>query len=96
MRIAIFVGLVCAAGALSGCGSANYGTATAPGSTVNFVSSNPDGVLLDFGARPPGELTAANDIASQQCHMFNRGYAKPESFNTRAEGTIRGTYRCGK
>ena len=47
MRIATIVSLICAAAALSGCGS---------GSGIEFVASNHDSVLLDFAARPPGAL----------------------------------------
>lgn len=92
MRIATIVSLVCVAGALTGCGIFSSST---PGHTVEFVASNPDSVLLDFGARPPGELVAANDTATQQCQIFSRKTAVLESLNTRGEGrTIRATYLC--
>jgi hypothetical protein len=88
MRIATIVSLVCLAGALSGCGMFSSG------SGVVFVASNPDSVLLDFAARPPGELVAANDTAVQQCQIFNRRTAVLESLNVREEGVIRATYLC--
>ena len=86
MRTAIIVSLICVAGALSGCGWYGHG--------VEFVASNPDSVLLDFSARPPGELVAANETATQQCQIFNRRTAVLESLNVRNEGTIRATYLC--
>jgi len=94
MRIATLIGLVCMAGALSGCGMCR--TASGSGTSVEFVASNPDSVLLDFRARPPGELTAANATADQQCQLFNRPGAVLESLNVRDEGVIRGAYRCRK
>ena len=104
MRIATIAGLLCAAGALGGCGanvsvfspSTWFAAGAKPGQTVEFVSSNPDSVLLDFRARPPGELAFAGDTATQQCHMFHRGDALLESLNVRSEGTVRATYLCGK
>ena len=45
--IAILCGV---AAALGGCGGPDRGG----GSTIDFIASNPDSVLLDFGARPPG------------------------------------------
>ena len=96
MRIAPLFGLFCAIGALAGCGGFPNMMASGPGQTVDFVSSNPDSVLLDFGVRPPGELTAANETASQQCRMFRRGNARLESLNIRNESTIRATYICGR
>lgn len=87
MRTAAIVSLICVAGALNGCGS--------NGGSVEFVASNPDSVLLDFSARPPGELVAANDTATQQCQIFSRRTAVLESLNTRGEGgKIRATYLC--
>jgi len=88
MRTATIVSLICVAGALSGCGMSR------PGGTVEFVASNPDSVLLDFGARPPGELAAANDAATQQCQLFSQRAAVLESLNVRDSGTIRATYLC--
>jgi hypothetical protein len=104
MRIATVAGLLCVAGALGGCGSnvsvfspSSWFAGTArPGQTVEFVSSNPDSVLLDFGARPSGELAFASDTATQQCHLFHRGDATLESLNVRSEGTVRATYLCRK
>ena len=89
MRTATIVSLICMAGALSGCGRSG------PGHTVEFVASNPDSVLLDFGAKPTGELVAANDTATQQCQLFSTSKtAVLESLNVRDEGTIRATYLC--
>jgi hypothetical protein len=73
------------AGALAGCQSHTG---------VEFVASNPDSVLLDFPATPPGGLTTANDTAVQQCQIFNRRTAVLESLNVRDEGVIRATYLC--
>jgi hypothetical protein len=73
------------AGALAGCQSGNG---------VEFVASNPDSVLLDFSANPPGALATANDTAVQQCQIFNRRTAVLESLNVRDEGVIRATYLC--
>jgi hypothetical protein len=88
MRTATILTLICVAGALGAC---SHGS----GSSVEFVASNPDSVLLDFGAKPPGELTAANDTATQQCQIFNRRVAVLESLNVRGEGgVIRATYLC--
>ncbi len=86
MRTATIVTLLCMAGAVVGCSH---------GGNVEFVSSNPDSVLLDFTAKPPGELTAANDTATQQCHIYSPRTAVLESLNTRGEGgVIRATYLC--
>jgi hypothetical protein len=84
MRIATFVSLICAVGALAGCGPQG----------VEFVASNPDSVLLDFSGRPPGELVTANDTATQQCQIFSRRTAVLESLNVRNDGRIRATYLC--
>jgi len=65
-----------------------------PGHTVEFVASNTDSVLLDFAARSPDELAAANDTATRQCQIFSRSTAVLESLNVRGEGTIRATYLC--
>ena len=87
MRTATIVSLICVAAALSGCG---WG-----GHNVEFVASNPDSVLLDIPARPPGELVVANDTATEQCHIFSPRTAVLESLNTRGEGgMIRATYLC--
>jgi len=91
MRTATIVSLICVAGALGGCG---YFGSSKPGGTVEFVASNPDSVLLDFGARPPGELAAATDAATQQCQLFSHRAAVLESLNVRDAGTIRATYLC--
>lgn len=97
MRIATVVGLFCVAGALTGCSTFNSMFSSAkPGSTVEFVSSNADTVLLDFGARPAGEVTYAGQVAAQQCKLFGRGGAALESLTVRTEGTIRATYLCSK
>ena len=93
MRFVTLAGLLCAVGVLNGCGG--YATGGG-GHSVEFVSSSPDSVLLDFGARPAGEFAMANAKASDQCHLFNRGDAVLESLNVRTEGVIRGTYRCVK
>jgi hypothetical protein len=85
MRTAARICLFLMAGALAGCGT---------GSGVEFVASNPDSVLLDFPASPPGGLTSANDTAVQQCNIFNRRTAVLESLNVRDEGVIRATYLC--
>ena len=85
MRTATIISLICAA-ALGGC---------AQGHSVEFVASNPDSVLLDFAAKPPGELVAANETATQQCQIFSPRTAVLESLNTRGEGgMIRATYLC--
>jgi hypothetical protein len=73
------------AGALAGCTSGNG---------VEFVAANPDSVLLDFPASPPGGLTTATDTATQECQIFNRHTAVLESLNVRDEGVIRATYLC--
>jgi len=97
MRIATIAGVLCMAGALGGCGMVgSWFGGGGPGRSVEFVSSNPDSILLDFSAKPPGELAAATDTATKQCHMFHRGDAALESLNVRTEGTIRATYLCGK
>jgi hypothetical protein len=88
MRIATIVSMIFVAGALSGCGNG------APGHSVEFVASNSDSVLLDFAARPPGELVAANDTATQQCQLFHRSSAVLESLNVRDGNIIRATYLC--
>jgi hypothetical protein len=84
MRIATILSVLCVAGALAGCGS----------SGVEFVASNPDSVLLDFPASPPGQLVTVNDTALQQCQLFNRHTAVLESLNVRDAGVIRATYLC--
>ena len=84
MRTATIVSLICAAAALSGCGPRN----------VEFVASNPDSVLLDIPAKPPGELDAANNTATQQCQIYSRRSAVLESLNVRHAGVIRATYLC--
>ena len=84
--LAILCGMTAA---LGGCGRGD-----APGSTVDFIASNPDSVLLDFGAIPPGEMTYANETAAQQCGIFHRNAAVLESLNTRSDGRIRATYVC--
>jgi len=94
MRIATIVSLIGVAGLLSGCGMGHWFHASAPGSTVEFVASNPNSVLLDFAGKPPGELAAANDIATQQCQIFSRRTAVLESLNVRNDGIIRATYLC--
>jgi hypothetical protein len=86
MRTATIVSLICAAAALSGCGW--------PGHNVEFVASNPETVLLDIPARPPGELVAANDTATQQCQIYSRRTAVLESLNLRNDGMVRATYLC--
>jgi hypothetical protein len=87
MRTATIVSLICVAGALGGCGWNRSG--------VEFVASNPDSVLLDFPAAPPGDLAAANDTATQQCQIFSRRTAVLESLDVRGEGgLIRATYLC--
>jgi hypothetical protein len=85
MRTAVRICLVLMAGALAGCQSHTG---------VEFVASNPDSVLLDFPANPPGGLTTANDEAVQQCQIFSRRTAVLESLNVRDEGVIRATYLC--
>jgi hypothetical protein len=87
MRTATILSLIFVAGALTGCGSSGH--------SVEFVASNPDSVLLDFAAKPPGELVAADDVATQQCQLFGKSKAVRESLNTRGEGgTIRAIYLC--
>ena len=44
------------AGALAGCQSSNG---------IEFVASNPDSVLLDIPANPPGGLVDAGEIVLQ-------------------------------
>jgi len=88
MRIATVVSLVCIAGALAGCAPPG------PGHSIEFVASNTDSVLLDFNAWPPGELSFANDTATQQCQIFHRDTAVLESLNVRNEEQIRATYLC--
>jgi len=88
MRIATIVSLICITGALGGCGHSGAGR------SVEFVSSNTDSVLLDFSARPEGELAFSNDTAAQQCQIFHRDHAVLESLNVRREGLIRATYLC--
>jgi hypothetical protein len=85
MRTTARICLMLMAGALGGCQSING---------VEFVASNPDSVLLDFAANPPGGLTSATDTAVQQCQIFNRRTAVLESLNVRDEGVIRATYLC--
>jgi hypothetical protein len=86
MRTATIVTLLCMAGAVVGCSHSG---------PVEFVSSNPDSVLLDFDAKPAGELSAANDTANQQCQIYSPRTAVLESLNTRGEGgVIRATYLC--
>lgn len=89
MRNATIASLVCMVAALSGCNAAS-----GPGNSVAFVASNPDSVLLDFSARPQGELVFANEAAAQQCQIFNRRTAVLESLNIRNDSTIRATYLC--
>lgn len=97
MRTATIASLLCMAGALSGCGMADslpgMGSGR-PGGSVEFVASNPESVILDFAAKPAGELAVANDTAAKQCQLFHRGTASLESLNTRVEGRIRATYLC--
>jgi len=86
MRTATIVTLICMAGALGACSH---------GGPIEFVSSNPDSVLLDFAASPPGLLTASNDAATQQCQIYTRRTAVLEALNVRGQGgTIRATYLC--
>jgi hypothetical protein len=86
MRTATIVTLLCMAGALGACSHSD---------AVEFVASNPDSVLLDFAANPPGELAIANDAATQQCQIYSRRTAVLESLNVRGQGgTIRATYLC--
>lgn len=85
MRATARICLMLMAGALAGCASGNG---------VEFVASNPDSVLLDFPANPPGALTNVTDAAVQQCQIFNRRTAVLESLNVRDEGVIRATYLC--
>jgi hypothetical protein len=87
MRTAAIVSLLCVAAAVSGCN-------TYSGHSVEFVSSNPDSVLLDFNGKPTGELSAANEAAVQQCHIFTNRTAVLESLNVRDGDTIRATYLC--
>jgi hypothetical protein len=91
MRIANIVSLVSLAGVLSGCG---WFQSSSPGSSVQFVASNPSSVLLDFAATPPGEMVFANDTATRQCQIFSRRSAVLESLNVRNDGVIRATYLC--
>jgi len=86
MRTTAMMCLIVVAGTLTGCGGSGNG--------VEFVASNPDSVLLDFDAKPPGGLVTANDTAIQQCQIFNRRTAVLESLNVRDEGVIRATYLC--
>jgi hypothetical protein len=89
MRTATLLSLLCVAGALSACGSST------PGHSVEFVASNTDSVLLDFAAKPPGELAATDNVAAQQCQLFGKSKAVLESLNTRGDGgTIRAIYLC--
>ena len=85
MRIATIISLLCVTGALAGCAGSGG---------VEFVASNPDSVLLDFRAKPPGELVNANTAATQQCQIFSRRTAVLESLNVRDQGVIRATYLC--
>jgi hypothetical protein len=85
MRTTARICLMLMAGALAGCQSSNG---------IEFVASNPDSVLLDIPANPPGALTTATDTATQQCQIFNRRTAVLESLNVRDEGVIRATYLC--
>ena len=87
MRTTTLVSLICIAGAVAGCD-------TQPGHTVEFVASNPNSVLLDFRARPPGELPFANGAATQQCQLISDRSAVLESLNVRDDSTIRATYLC--
>ena len=97
MKTATIVVLSGMAGILTGCGGfdsypgMNAGKA---GRTVEFVASNADSVLLDFSARPEGELNYAQSAANQQCGIFHRNVAVLESLNTRSDGRIRATYLC--
>jgi hypothetical protein len=93
MRTATIVSLVCMAAALTGC-SAGGMFASRSTSGVSFVASNSDSVLLDFATKPPGQLTFANETATQQCQIFSRSTAVLESLNVRDEDTIRATYLC--
>jgi hypothetical protein len=93
MRTATVVSLVCMVAALSGC-SAGGMSASGSGQNVAFVASNSDSVLLDFAARPPGQLASANETATQQCQIFSRSTAVLESLNVRDPDTIRATYLC--
>ena len=88
MRIATIVSLVCIAGALAGCGGSGNG------GSVEFVASNTDLVLLDFNAKPAGELAYADKTATEQCQMFHRDTATLESLNVLQEGRVRATYLC--
>lgn len=94
MRAATLVILSGAAGALTGCASGMNGARH--GQTVEFVASNADSVLLDFGFRPEGEMSYAQAAADQQCGIFHRDMAVLESLNTRGDGRIRATYLCKK
>lgn len=85
MRTAARICLILMSGALAGCSSGNG---------VQFVAANPDSVLLDYPANPPGGLTTANDTAVQECQIFNKQTASLESLNVRDEGVIRATYLC--
>ncbi len=85
MRTVAGICLLLMAAPLTGCGSSGG---------VEFVASNPDSVLLDFSAKPPGELVTATQTATEQCQIFNRRAAVLESLNVRDEGIIRATYLC--
>jgi hypothetical protein len=92
MRTATIVSLICVAGALTGCDGGWMSSGS--GRSVEFVASNPDSVLLDFRAKPVGELAYANETATQQCQIFHRNVAVLESLNVRRGDTIRATYLC--
>jgi hypothetical protein len=94
MRTATIFSLICMTGALGGCSAGSMYYSRTPGSSVEFVASNTDSVLLDFAAKPAGELVVANDTAAQQCQIFSRNIAVLESLNVRNEGTIRAIYLC--
>jgi hypothetical protein len=94
MRTATIFSLICMTGALGGCSAGSMYYSRTPGSSVEFVASNTDSVLLDFAAKPAGELAVANDTATQQCQIFSRNTAVLESLNVRNEGTIRAIYLC--
>ena len=94
MKTAMLVILSGAAAALTGC--AYDMNAARPGRTIEFVASNADSVLVDFGFRPEGEMSYAQAAADQQCGIFHRDMAVLESLNTRGDGRIRATYLCKK
>ena len=96
MRTTTIATLIGLAGALGGCGTGLDFQGSKPGSSVEFVSSNAESVLLDFNAKIPNELEAANNIATQQCGIFHRGAASLESLNVRSPGLIRATFVCAK